>query len=167
MDEVINRFRHQLRPAYVLLNDRASGRGVVHPARVSNLVLENLDYVKALGADPLLAAWLGVVHDLWEDDLATMQEVLGTLPDRILMDTRASAAILLVSRSGDETYAEFITRIINSNVIEAKVVKNYDIQDNMTDRPEEGSKPELLKRYTKAKKRIDQELERIYLDAML
>jgi hypothetical protein len=85
------------------------------------------------------AAWL---HDVLEDSAFTEGHLLaaGIEPSTI-------SAVKIVSRDPDETYTEFIDRIVASKNITAITVKLVDIQHNLHDA---GCPESLAKRYRPA-----------------
>lgn len=95
--------------------------------------------------DKIIAA--GLLHDTIEDTDLTAYELLTKGVSKEVVDI-----VTLLTRQ-DETYAEFIQRIVDSGNKLAMIVKLADNADNLD--PTRGPLPEgMIKRYTKARNKL-------------
>ena len=110
-----------------------------HAERVMNLV-------RPLGKDYMIVALL---HDILEDTEVTIDDLFKALPytSDIVND------IVALTRKSDETYFEYIERIMTS-AKRVVVIKYYDILDHLNNK--ETLKPSLKKRYLKAKELLEE-----------
>lgn len=120
-----------------LLFERASGRGLSHPASVAANVAASGGSREAIA--------LALLHDLFEDGLTSAAESAGALEasSATLESAEAKALVLGISRAPGETYAEFIARAASHPV--TLLVKRHDILHNMLT-----ATPSMAKRYSKA-----------------
>jgi (p)ppGpp synthase/HD superfamily hydrolase len=115
---------------------------IEHPLRVAAAL-------KHLGPEVEAA---GVLHDVVEDTAATLRDLVIMFPRVTVLIVKA------LTRLEGETYEEFITQVIAAGPL-AIQAKLKDIADNMrTDRPAVAS-DSLMKRYRKAKARLEAALE--------
>lgn len=108
---------------------------------------------------------LALMHDLVEDSPYITIDFLvnGGLPDDII------DGLILITRQKNETYFDYINRIVESKDIDVLYVKYYDLLDNMNEnRIPENVDPKLQKklksmrkRYTKAKNIILKNIQEI------
>lgn len=118
----------------------------LHPARVARYVHESLgDYeVKTIA----------ILHDVVEDCGVS----IGDIQARIGISDRVAAGLVLLTRDEDETYEEFIDRIVESGNMDAVLVKLCDLKDNLDPSrpyPDAVKGARLQKRYLKAKVRLE------------
>lgn len=118
-----------------------------HPARVAR-------YVKVSSGKNYIAMTAAILHDVIEDcgvSFEEIQDVLG-LSDAIV------DILKLLTRLPDETYVEFIDRIIASGNMLAILVKLCDIKDNLDPSrayPDEEKAARLVARYLAAKEKLE------------
>lgn len=121
--------------------DKCGSLYVLHPMAVARAIEDNYD--SGWKAD---AAVVALLHDVWEDtdyDLPTKQ-----------MTVPQYAVLQAMTRLPDETYAQYIEKIINCEYPFAIIVKLADIWHNL--RPirqkclPEGEQRGLEKRYLKS-----------------
>jgi len=115
---------------------------VLHPLRVANRL-------GVLYADETLKK-AAVLHDVLEDTETTYRELLEWFGIEVA-DT-----VQLVSRPDDRTYMEFIGDIVASDSWRAIRLKLADIEDNLSDLPEDHG---LRKRYERARSALTAALE--------
>lgn len=99
---------------------------------------------------------LGFLHDGPEDNKQLTFEILSGVgyPFDILVDLRALTRHIA---EDDETYAEYIERLIREGSDDVLFVKLADLCDNLPDSADVGG--DLPGRYTKAKSRIIETME--------
>ncbi len=69
---------------------------------------------------------IGLLHDIIEDTIITSEDLLLMNFPKNIVDS-----VLIVTRKSDESYDEFIERIIQSKNKDALMVKKSDIENNM------------------------------------
>ena len=118
--------------AHALQTRIDGGAYIEHPERVCNLVGEESKVVALL-------------HDVLEDNPnARLVASPGISPywklclglDYVNLHTKEAEALLILTRSKEESYAEFIDRICESENSIALDVKLADLEDNLDDLPE-------------------------------
>lgn len=140
---------NSIEDAVRLLFDRDDGRSLLHQVQVGSALYLHYEHL------PL--SLIGLVHDLYEDGLATLDEVVQAISSSIDDEEDYRKFILGVTRSkvqsnaGGETYADFINRAAQNEV--TRMVKIADVQNNLMNLPPE--KETLRKRYEKALKVLD------------
>ena len=134
---MVSMFHRDTQAAHRLLHLTAGGRDLAHPLRVARAV-------QAAGGSPDAVA-LALVHDLVEDGLAPLLDVLDALVQAGASDPRR----LLdgVTRTPGQTYAQFIDHAATHPV--TRLVKRCDVLDNL-----DGATPSLAKRYRKALQKL-------------
>jgi (p)ppGpp synthase/HD superfamily hydrolase len=100
------------------------------------------------GDDVRTLAWL---HDVLEDTRLSMSELIAL---RVPADIRV--ALNVITRAHDESYEDYITRIIASDNTTEMVVKFADLRDNLR---ASGAATSLRPRYEKAIRRLAEALE--------
>lgn len=104
---------------------------------------------------------VGLLHDIVEDTEITRED----LEDINFSDDIIDAVLLVTrDRENNETYPEFIDRIINSNNLTALNVKRYDMENNMDlsriPNPREEDYKRNEKKYAPQYKKIMSAIER-------
>ena len=102
------------------------GDYIEHPIRVSKRVLGDAAKIVA------------ILHDVIEDTPVTAQDLLDAGFSKEIVE-----AVVALSKQEGETYKRFVRRAAENPL--ARMVKVADIEDNMSDLPEDHS---LRKRYT-------------------
>lgn len=130
---------------------------IVHPLRVAlrvSAAMTNRD--RFTEKDIRLAKTVAVLHDVLEDSPTTFRQLKDMFGPDIVR------AVELVSRSDDMTYFQFIEQLRHSGDHIAILVKLADLDDNLSDLPEE--RASLRKRYEQAKAALTNALEEILRD---
>lgn len=109
---------------------------IEHPRRVANSLSEPIERIAAL------------LHDTIEDTDTTYENILS------IFGVEVADIVRLLSRSENETYSQFIDRLIESNNIHAIRIKIADINDNLSDLDKYPEKQGLSKRYNMALQRL-------------
>lgn len=145
--------------------DKSGADYIVHLLHTSDIALNNKSKLGMSDIPDDVIVQATLFHDFEEDEEpAVMREKselsIKDVYDNLGFDKRAIDAIKSVSRKDDETYGEFIERVIEdgkSNPL-AKLVKYADLKSNSHPLRVErlGAMPESLeKRYRKALKKIE------------
>lgn len=92
---------------------------------------------------PALMRAAGYLHDILEDTDITEDELLD-----LGIDAHVVVIVEIVTRRGDETYFEFIARILDSWEPDAILLKIADIEDHLRDTTRLSDS--MVTRYTKA-----------------
>ena len=124
--------------------DRGNTPYICHPLHVAAQMGEDETAVTA-----------AILHDVLEDSSVSREDLEKEgIPEEIIR------MVEILTRKRQETYAEYISRIIASGNVTALRVKYQDITHNLdTTRTADGTLPEyLLKRYHAALKRIEEAL---------
>lgn len=97
----------------------------------------------------IIIAWL---HDTLEDHPESIELVEGRFPELV-------ESIRIISRLSEESYDEFITRVIDSDNEAAISVKHADMFVNLSNNPSEG----LRKRYARNILKLERTLSNLNL----
>ena len=118
-----------------------------YPIDVMEHVERIMYLVRPFGSEYMIVALL---HDILEDTEVTYEDLSKVLPYDIVND------IFALTRKSNETYFEYIDRIITRSTKRVKIIKYYDILDHLNNK--ETLKPSLEKRYLKAKELLEEVL---------
>ena len=146
--------------------DKSGADYIVHLLHTADIALNNKRKLGMSHIPDEIIVQAALFHDFEEDkEPAIMREkanlTINKVYDNLEFDKQAIDAIQSVSRKDDETYGEFIKRVIDdgkSNPL-AKLIKYADLKSNSHPLRVErlGSMPEsLTKRYKKALKNIEE-----------
>ena len=116
-----------------------------YPIDVMEHVERIMYLVRPFGSEYMIVALL---HDILEDTEVTYEDLSKVLPYDIVND------IFALTRKSNETYFEYIDRIITRSTKRVKIIKYYDILDHLNNK--ETLKPSLEKRYLKAKELLEE-----------
>ena len=114
--------------------DKAGAPYIEHLGRVAGRLTSDKDKT------------IAYLHDILEDTCLTRTDLAGLFPEEIV------AAVQLLSRRPDETYAAFIERICLSENFSAIFVKYADVKDHLKETSAIGAS--LVDRYIKAESRL-------------
>lgn len=105
---------------------------ITHPARVARKLIED-----SWSEDYVAVAWL---HDVIEDTYHTPETLLADgVPERIV------DSVVAITKTDDVSYLDYILSVSGDST--ARVVKMYDIEDNMNDWPKDKKKGSMYQKY--------------------
>lgn len=106
---------------------------VSHPARVARAIIQSVEFGEAFVA----VAWL---HDVIEDTHHTHESLIAAgIPVHI------ADSVVVISKTDDISYLDYILTVSGDNL--ARVVKMFDIRDNMADWPKGKKKNSMYQKY--------------------
>lgn len=106
---------------------------IVHPLTVAAAVFNKVGALGWQWPHIKIATFAAILHDAIEDacpeqTLYTMLKQTGHMQQLSLPITQV---VNLLTKRQNETYAEYMQGVINGNVPIAKIIKYYDMKDNM------------------------------------
>ena len=105
---------------------------ITHPARVARKLIED-----NWSQDYVAVAWL---HDTIEDTYHTPETLLEEgVPEHIV------DSVVVMTKTADISYLDYILSVSGDSI--ARVVKMYDIMDNMNDWPKHKKKGSMYQKY--------------------
>lgn len=135
--------------------DKVGEPYIKHPLYVARAVRENRKEVGLSGEDVVLAECVALLHDVLED--STLDKIYLM---RRGVDSRVAQAVKILTRDTEESYEDYIDRIVESGNKLALVVKREDLKHNLDTSRGFSEKAERLKpRYLKALIKVDNALK--------